>query len=147
MPNLDGLAMAREIRQRDPAVQIIVTTAFEDADYLARSIETDIDQYVMKPIQRARFEFALLTCVHRLRTARVPVPELNAEEQMRLASLTAREREVLACLGRGQPSRDIGLGLGISAKTVHIHQAHVRLKLGLHKATALAAFAVRAGIA
>ena len=147
MPNLDGLAMAREIRKLDPAVQIIVTTAFEDADTLARSIETEIDQYVMKPVQKARIEFALMTCVHRLRTARLPMQTLTAGEQLRLASLTAREREVLACLGRGQPSREIGLGLGISAKTVHIHQAHLMLKLDMHKSTALAAFAVRAGIA
>jgi DNA-binding NarL/FixJ family response regulator len=147
MPNLDGLAMAREIRSLDPGVQIIVTTAFEDADYLAQSIETEIDQYVMKPIQKARFEFALMTCVHRQRTARLSAPVLTAEERERLGSLTAREREVLGCIGRGQPSRDIGLDLGISAKTVHIHQAHLMLKLGVHKATALAAFAVRAGIA
>ena len=147
MPNLDGLAMAREIRKLDPAAQIIVTTAFDDTDCLDRSIETGIDQYVMKPVQKARFEFALMTCVHRLRTGRCSAPALTAEERTGLASLTTREREVLACIGRGQPSRAIGVQLGISAKTVYIHQAHLMLKLGLHKATALAAFAVRAGIA
>ena len=150
MPNMDGLAMAREIRNLDPAVHIIVTTAFEDADYLARSIETGIDHYVVKPIQLARLEFAILTCAHRQRLTaleRRAAAALNAEERAMLTRLTAREREVLACLGRGQPSREIALGLGLSIKTVQTHQAHLMLKLGLHKATALAALAVRAGIA
>ena len=36
MPVMDGLAMAREIRKLDPDVLLIVTTAFEDEDYLVR---------------------------------------------------------------------------------------------------------------
>lgn len=149
MPNLDGLAMAREIRTLDPSVPLIVTTAFEDADYLTRAIETGVDQYVLKPIQRARLEFAILTCVHRLRmgaAARAAESALTAGEQEQLARLTAREREVLAYVGRGLPAREIGQGLGVSVKTVHTHQAHLMLKLGLHKATALAVFAARAGL-
>lgn len=142
MPNLDGLAMAKEIRRLDPTVPFIVTTAFEDPDYLSRAIETGIDQYVLKPIQRARLEFAILTCVHRLRVGSA----LDAEERELLGRLTPREREVLACVGRGLPAREIGQGLGVSVKTVHTHQAHLMLKLGLHKATALAVFAARAGI-
>jgi DNA-binding NarL/FixJ family response regulator len=146
MPNLDGLAMAREIRGLDPAVPVIVTTAFEDADYLSRAIETGVDQYVLKPIQRARLEFAILTCVHRLRADGGQRSALSAGEEEQLARLTAREREVLACVGRGLPAREIAQGLGVSIKTVHTHQAHLMLKLGLHKATALAVFAVRAGV-
>jgi DNA-binding NarL/FixJ family response regulator len=150
MPNMDGLTMAREIRNLDPAVHIIVTTAFEDADYLSRSIETGIDQYVVKPIQQSRLEFAILTCAHRQRlilSERRTVTPFSAEERSLLATLTPREREVLACLGRGQPTREIAQGLGLSVKTVQTHQANLMLKLSLHKATALAALAVRAGIA
>jgi DNA-binding NarL/FixJ family response regulator len=149
MPHMDGLAMAREIRNLDPGVLIIVTTAFEDWDCLSRSIATGIDQYVLKPIQRTRLDFALLTCAHRLRlvaSARTSANSLDADERQRLVQLTPREREVLACIGRGQPSREIGQGLGISPKTVRAHQANLMIKLGLHKGTALAAFAVRAGI-
>lgn len=149
MPRMDGLVMAREIRRLDPGVLIIATTAFGDGDYLARAIATGIDQYVLKPIQGVNLDFALLTCASRLRSpvqARVGGPSLDFEEQRRLHLLTAREREVLACLGRGQACREIGGELGISPRTVHVHQANLMVKLGLHKATALAAFAVRAGI-
>ena len=73
MPNMDGLTMAREIRNLDRDVPILVTTAFEQTDYLLRSMEIGIDQYVLKPIQGQRFESALMTIAHRL----------SAEEQLR----------------------------------------------------------------
>lgn len=74
MPVMDGLAMARAIRNLNPQVPIIVTTAFEQTDYLLRAIELGIDHYVLKPIQGAQLESALLACAHRL----------MAEEQLRL---------------------------------------------------------------
>jgi signal transduction histidine kinase len=73
MPVMDGLTMAQEIRKTAPAVPIIVTTAFEQTDYLARSLEIGIDHYVMKPVRATRLEYAMLQCAHRL----------LAEEQMR----------------------------------------------------------------
>ncbi len=73
MPIMDGLAMAKAMRDLDPSVPIIVTTAFEQTDYLLRSLELGIDHYVLKPVQAARLESALLACAARL----------LAEDQMR----------------------------------------------------------------
>jgi len=74
MPVMDGLAMAKAIRELEPRVPIIVTTAFDQTDYLMRAIELGIDHYVVKPIQGDRLEATLLDCAHRL----------LAEEQLRL---------------------------------------------------------------
>jgi DNA-binding NarL/FixJ family response regulator len=149
MPRMDGLAMAREIRRLDPRVLMVVTTAFEETEYLAQAITIGIDHYVMKPITIERLDFALLTCAHRLRNAAaapVAAVTLRADDRERLGKLTAREREILAWIGRGLPAQEIGQGLGISHKTVHAHLANLMLKLEMHKSSALAAFAVRAGL-
>ncbi len=66
MPVLDGLNMAEEIRRLDPAVAIIVTTAFEQTDYMARSIELGVDRYVTKPIRFDQLEAALWHCAHKV---------------------------------------------------------------------------------
>ncbi len=66
MPVMDGLTMAEEIRKLSPTVPIIVTTAFEQTDYLLKSIELGIEKYVVKPIRIERLEHALLDCAHRL---------------------------------------------------------------------------------
>ena len=149
MPKLDGLAMAQEIRRLDPSVPMVVTTAFEEAEYLDRSIRIGIDHYVLKPIPADRLAFALLTCARRLRIAGSTQNtgiSLSDSERDRLGLLTVREREVLVCIGRGLPADAIGQALGISPKTVNTHLGHLMLKLGLHKASALAAFAVRGGL-
>ncbi|MBF0155822.1 MAG: diguanylate cyclase [Magnetococcales bacterium] len=49
MPGLDGLAMAQVIRSRDREVPLIVISAFNDEEYLLRSIEVGVDGYVRKP--------------------------------------------------------------------------------------------------
>ncbi|MBF0370586.1 MAG: diguanylate cyclase, partial [Magnetococcales bacterium] len=49
MPIMDGLAMAQAIRETEPDLPIIVTTAYNDDDYFLRSIEIGIDRFVLKP--------------------------------------------------------------------------------------------------
>ena len=50
MPIMDGLKMAQEIKKIDKLTPIIVTTAFNENDYLLKSINIGIDKYVLKPI-------------------------------------------------------------------------------------------------
>ena len=50
MPNMDGLTMIQEIRKFDNDIPIIVLTAFEQVDYLKRSINIGVDKYVTKPV-------------------------------------------------------------------------------------------------
>jgi two-component system response regulator FixJ len=146
MPGQDGLAMVRAIRALDPAVPVVVLTEAADVASLTRAIDAGVDQYVLKPVQEERLVLALQACVYRRRAVPEPAPALSAGERERLARLSPREREILAGLGRGLPSRAIAQALGIQAKTVQAHQANLMRKLALHKATALAAFAVRAGL-
>jgi len=145
MPNMDGLAMATEIRAIDPSILVIVTTAFERTEFLSRSVAAGVAHYVLKPIHSERLEFALLSCAQRRRLGDPVAAALP--EPAGMARLTPREQEVLARIGQGLPSVEIGRLLGISPKTVDTHVAHMMIKLEVHKATALAAIAVRAGLA
>lgn len=67
MPVMDGLDMLAEIRKTDLAVPCIVTTAFEQPDYLMRSIDVGVDKYVIKPVIGDRLYEALVSCGRRLR--------------------------------------------------------------------------------
>jgi PAS domain S-box-containing protein len=50
MPNMNGLEMAKEIRQYDDEIPIITTTAHGEANYLLEAIKINITGYVLKPI-------------------------------------------------------------------------------------------------
>nr|CRH06793.1 putative Response regulator receiver modulated diguanylate cyclase [Candidatus Magnetococcus massalia] len=49
MPKMDGLSMARTIREEDDSIPIIVTTAYNDEKFFLRAIELSIDHFVLKP--------------------------------------------------------------------------------------------------
>lgn len=64
-----------------------------------------------------------------------------------LASLTAREVEVLRLIGKGRARHEIAAELSRSAKTVDGHQERMMKKLGLHSRAELMRFAIREGLA
>jgi len=63
MPQLDGLAMAGEIKSLHPATPVIFTTAFDDTQYLQHAISLGADGYAMKPIKLDLLMQTMLRCV------------------------------------------------------------------------------------
>ncbi|HIQ27020.1 MAG TPA: response regulator [Sulfurovum sp.] len=59
MPRLDGLAMAKKIRQTDKHTPIILATAFTDTSYLLKAVELQLIKYLVKPITSAKLLDAL----------------------------------------------------------------------------------------
>ena len=68
MPVMDGLAMLREIRALDQgrSVPFIILTAFEEVEFLEKSIDLGVCKYVIKPVDIGKFQESLLECAHRL---------------------------------------------------------------------------------
>lgn len=60
MPEMDGLELAEVIKQRDPAMPVILTTAFNDSAYLHRAIDIGVDNYVLKPVDLEKLHAAML---------------------------------------------------------------------------------------
>ncbi|WP_160165010.1 GGDEF domain-containing response regulator [Chrysiogenes arsenatis] len=54
MPFMNGLDMARLIRNAAPEVPILITTAFSDSDMLLKSIEVGVDRYIKKPLRASQ---------------------------------------------------------------------------------------------
>ena len=59
-----------------------------------------------------------------------------------VAALTARERDVLACVARGLSNRAIADELGMAERTARTHVSNILAKLGLTSRTQAALFAV-----
>jgi PAS domain S-box-containing protein len=62
MPVMDGLTMAKEIKNIEPATRIVITTAYTDPDYLINSIGIKVDGYVVKPVDSRMLISAIDRC-------------------------------------------------------------------------------------
>jgi DNA-binding NarL/FixJ family response regulator len=60
--------------------------------------------------------------------------------------LTVRQREVLKMIADGASTRDIGVALNISVKTVEAHRAQIMAKIDVHDVAGLIRYAIRHGI-
>jgi len=52
MPVMSGLEMIRKIKSEQPTFPILITTAFQDPEYLLDAIELKVDGYIVKPIRK-----------------------------------------------------------------------------------------------
>lgn len=50
MPQMDGITMAKKIREKDITTKIIISTAFSDKEYLLEAIELKLEKYIIKPL-------------------------------------------------------------------------------------------------
>lgn len=90
MPVMDGLFMTVGVREVNPSVPVLVTTAFEQSDYLMRAINIGVDQYVTKPVNSSLLLECLLKTAHRLRAEE----QLNLQQQQELQSISTEHQKL-----------------------------------------------------
>jgi diguanylate cyclase (GGDEF)-like protein len=54
MPVMDGIEMAKKIKEKDPNAYIIFITAFSDTDYLKAALEIGVEGYITKPVEKEK---------------------------------------------------------------------------------------------
>ena len=145
MPGLDGLQVARAIREEQLPVRVVVLTMHKDAVNVRLALEAGVDGYVLKD---DAFEQLAATIATVARGGRVISPAaldgLSAIGDE--GPLTPRENEVVALIAAGKSTREIANTLEISVKTVETHRQHIMQKLGFHKAAEIVHYAVRMGL-
>jgi DNA-binding NarL/FixJ family response regulator len=155
MPDLDGLATCRSIKQEFPLINVILITMHENPQYLLEALRSGASGYVLKDITQRE----LLATVRRiLRGESVLNPDIvvrllgnqasGATYQVELPAerLSPREREVLQLLAQGQTNREIARALTVSVSTVKIHVEHILAKLGVCDRTQAAVRAIELGL-
>lgn len=59
MPLMDGIELAKKIRQKEPKAQILITSAHTEVDYMLEAIELSLVRYIVKPITETKLMDAL----------------------------------------------------------------------------------------
>ena len=142
MPGMDGLEATRLITRGSTAPRIIMLTTFDLDEYVYEALRAGASGFLLKDSPRADLIAAVraVAAGHALLAPSVTRrlievfarrrPEI-APSPARLASLTAREREVLGLLARGASNAEIAVTLFVSEATVKTHVGNLFAKLGL----------------
>jgi DNA-binding NarL/FixJ family response regulator len=143
MPGMDGLEATRLITRGSPtAPRVVILTTFDLDDYVYAALRAGASGFLLKDSPRhdliaavrvAAAGDALLapSVTRRLIEVFARKPPEIAPSPARLASLTARERDVLMLLARGRSNSEIALRLFVSEATVKSHVGNLLAKLGL----------------
>lgn len=127
MPEMTGLELATELKQRGSSARIIILTTFARPGYLRRAMQSGASGYLLKDSPAS----ALADAVRRVHSGgRVIAPELAVEAWSEEDPLSDRERQVLRMAAEGTSSGDIAASLHLSEGTVRNYLSEAISKLG-----------------
>lgn len=151
MPELDGFAVARRVRELQLPTRIVILTMHNDELHFSQAIELGVRGYLIK-------DGAATEAVSCIRTVAAGgeyvTPSLSSyllrrsrrtsstHEPAGIGDLTPTERRVLSLLADLKTTKQIAAELGVSPRTIDNHRAHICAKLELQGPHALTKFAL-----
>lgn len=144
MPGMSGLELQQYLKERDVRLPVIFLSGRADVPKAVRAVREGAIDFIEKPFDYRRVVELVEECIRRDAEARAALSRrrLCAE---RLATLTQREREVLALVVAGRINREIAEKLDISVKTVEAHRARIMEKLEVNSVAELVQATLAAG--
>jgi len=145
MPDMDGMTLQAELGKRGSGLPVIVVTGHADVPLAVRAMKAGAVDFIEKPFD----DEILISSVKRALAQEVSTREqasLAERAASLIATLSARERQVLELLVAGRPNKVIAYELDISPRTVEIHRAHVMEKMEAKSLSDLVRAALAAGI-
>ena len=160
MPGMDGLEATRLLTRGSPGSEtpkVVMLTTFDLDEYVYEALRAGASGFLLKDSPRADLIAAVRVAAagdamlapsvtRRVIEVFARRPLQAAPAPSRLASLTAREREVLVLLARGGSNTEIAAALFVSEATVKTHVGNLLAKLGLRDRVQAVILAYETGI-
>src|SRR2546430_16058001 len=145
LPGLSGLDLQHELADTDAELPIIFLTGHGDIPMTVRAMKAGAVEFLTKPFREQELLDAIRSAIERDRTMRAERQE-RSELGRRYASLTPRERDVMARIIAGLLNKQIAGELGTSEPTVKEQRGHVMAKMQAGSVAELVRIASRLGI-
>jgi FixJ family two-component response regulator len=146
LPDLDGLALQRQLLEEGRMEQIVFITGHGDLPMGIDAMKRGAVDFLSKPFRDDELLAAVSQALARSADycrQRVEVVESRA----RLAKLTPREFEVFRLVIAGRLNKEIGAELGVTIRTIKTHRARVMQKIAVISVAELVRLAQKAGVA
>lgn len=128
MPEMSGLDLIRRLTDMGVRLPVIVMTGHADVPLAVEAMKAGVRDFIEKPFD----DEAFLSSVRAALAEGEAVDRQESQEaevRERIASLSARERQVLEGLVAGRANKVIAYDLGISPRTVEVYRANVMTKM------------------
>jgi DNA-binding NarL/FixJ family response regulator len=159
MPGVDGIAATRRLMADAACVtRVVMLTTFDMDEYVYAALKAGASGFLLKDVQpellvagiravHAGESLLAPTVTRRLIESFLRQPRaVDANARQRLASLTAREQEILHLLARGLTNAEIAAALFVAETTVKSHVGRVLMKLGLRDRVQAVIYAYETGV-
>jgi FixJ family two-component response regulator len=128
LPGLNGLELQKRVAVERKDMPIIFITGYGDVPKTVQAMKAGAVEFLTKPLNDGVLLSAVRQALERSRLALAHDMEIR-ELRDRYASLTPREREVMALVVSGLLNKQVGCELGISEITVKAHRGQVMQKM------------------
>ena len=139
LPGMSGIQCTALLKERLPATQILMLTAYSDNDYIFEALQAGASGYLLKSTSSAELISSILDVVTggapmtgQIARRVIEVFRKSASNIHEEAKLTARENEILQLLAKGYANKEIASHLECGSGTVRIHLQHIYEKLHVH---------------
>ena len=136
MPNLDGIAMLKQIRQSANRLPVIMLTTFDDSELFLNSLQAGANGFLLKDVSLDKLLHAIETVakggyliepsVLKLMSEPKPAPSVGVT---RNELLSEREREILSFMAGGFSNKEIANAVFLAEGTVKNHVSNILTKL------------------
>lgn len=152
LPDKDGLELIKDIHALHSGLPVLAMSMQDESLYAARVLRAGGRGYVMKSEGPERLAGAIRTVLSGqiavspgvaakiLESAATPSGKVGSGPESKLSD---RELEVMRLFGEGWSTEEIAQRLHLSPKTVDVHRAHIKDKLGLKTTPEFQRFAIR----
>lgn len=157
MPDMSGLQILRQLRERGLRMPIVMLTTSDEERDLIESLRNGAQGYLLKDMGPDELVAALRDILEgktvvaqgfagALARMVQQGPQSGSAPLSPFSELTPREQQILRHLAEGQSNKTIARNLGISDGTVKLHVKAILRKLGLHSRVEAAVKAVEHGL-
>lgn len=143
LPGMGGIDLLHHLRQAGVTTPAIVMTGSSDVPVAVAAMRAGAADFIEKPVSRADLVASIRLALERAEDgSKLAAWHLDAARH--IAGLTTRQRQIMAMVLAGHPSKNIAADLGISQRTVEHHRAAIMRRTGARSIPALARIALLA---
>ncbi|OHB72993.1 MAG: DNA-binding response regulator [Planctomycetes bacterium RBG_16_55_9] len=155
MPDINGMDATREIVRDFPEVKIVALSMHSAKRFVREMFKAGASGYLLKDCEFDELAMAIRTVMTGRSYLSPEITDVVVDEYVQgpaeekdsvFTALTKRERQVLQLLAEGQTTKQVGMKLNISPKTVEAHRLRIMGKIDIDNIAQLTKYAIQEGL-